>query len=280
MKEGLDDWHVRHITLEEAIAAGRVGIDWVEKRKRQWGENSAVYKNRVLAEFATDGSEGIIPLEWIEAAMDRWRAWDEQGRPGEGLGIRKIGVDAARYGVDKTVFAEGINDRLEKLHIYANQPVPVSAGYLKPLAHKSAAINIEMDSGLGAGIFDILRQEEDPFNPSMNLVDIYMAANTTRMDQTNTFRFNSTRSAAWWNMRELLDPMNEKNIALYPSDTLLGDLAAPRYEIVYRYGWLTICVEDKEHIRKKDRLGRSTDEGDATVLLFWDAQPSGGGVVF
>lgn len=279
-KEGYDDWLVRHITLDEAIAAGRIREDWVSKRAKQWGVNSAVFKNRVKGEFATSSADSVIPLAWIEASMDRWREWDESGRLGEGLGLRIMGVDTARFGDDKSVFAERIGDRVEKLYIYAKQSVPVTAGFLKPLAEKSHEVRIEMDSGLGASVFDILNEEIDFMNPSMNLVEITMGAGTTAMDKTNTFRFNSVRSASWWHMRELLDPDGDHDVALYPSDILLGDLAAPGYEIKYVYGYLTICVEQKVLIRKKNRLGRSTDEGDAVVLSFWDDPGGGGGVVF
>jgi hypothetical protein len=279
--EGYLDWLVRHVTIDEVIAAKRVGVDWVAQRKKQWGENSAVYKNRVLGEFASDDTEGVIPLDWIERAFDRYREWDEAGRLGEGLGNRILGVDTARYGDDKTCFAERINDRVETLHKFEKQDIPVTAGWLKPLAVKSSEVRIEMDSGLGAGVFDILNTEQGGWaTRTMNLTEVYMGAGTSYVDKTGTFRFSTTRSAAWWHLRELLDPNSGVDIALIPSDILLGDLAAPKYEIKYWHGMLTIFVEPKENIKKADRLGRSTDEGDAVVLCFWDYGGGGGGVVF
>ena len=73
------------------------------------------------------------------------------------MGRRVIGVDAARYGGDKTVFALGTDDRLEELHIYEKQSVTVSAGYLENFAKRAAETRIEMDSGLGASMYDILK---------------------------------------------------------------------------------------------------------------------------
>lgn len=131
--------------------------------------------------------------------------------------------------------------------------------------------------------------EQDPWNPSLNLIQIYMGAGTAAMDKTGIFRFNCVRSAAWWHMRELLDPESGYEIMLPPDDlidnlpsdiSLLGDLVAPRYEIKYFHGALTIFVEPKENIKKADRLGRSTDLGDAVVLSFWDDSGGGGGIVF
>ena len=67
---------------------------------------------------------------------------------------------------------------------------------------------------------------------------------------------------------------------LPPDVSLLGDLVAPKYEIKYYHGELAIFVEPKENIKKADRLGRSTDLGDAVVLAFWDVSGGGGGIVF
>lgn len=50
-KPGYEDWQVRRVSLEEVIQAGRVGPEWAEQRKQQWGEKSAVYQNKVLGEF-------------------------------------------------------------------------------------------------------------------------------------------------------------------------------------------------------------------------------------
>lgn len=275
-KTGYEDWKVLHVTIEDAVAAGRVGMTWVTKRMNQWGETSAVFRQRVKGEFASDEMEGVIPLSWIEAAQNRWEAWDAAGRVGEGMGFRVTGVDTARYGKDKSAFAHRCDTRLERLDTYAKQAVPVTAGYLKQTTKRGDEIRIEMDSGLGASLYDILNTEDDPFNPTMNLIQVYMGAGTFFVDSTHVFRFNNTRSAAWWNMRELLDPNNNNDIMLYPSDTLLGDLAAPNYAIKYQNDRLTICVEPKDDFRRQDRLGRSPDEGDATVISFFDDYNKGG----
>jgi hypothetical protein len=281
-KPGYEDWLVRHVTIDESIEANRISEDWVGARARQWGVNSAVYKNRVLGEFASDSSDGVIPLEWIEAAMTRWTEWEAQGKPMAGIGFRRLGVDTARHGGDKTIFAVRCDNRIEELIDHTGYDITVTAGFLKPLAMKANETVIEMDSGIGAGVFDILNNDNgnDILNQSMNLIDLYMGAGTSIMDKTGTFRFNGIRSAAWWHMREILDPTTGSNIMMPPDDELLGDLAAPSYELKYLHGALAVCVETKENLRKGNRLGRSTDKGDAVVLVFWDQLSTGGGFVF
>ncbi|MGH3168261.1 MAG: hypothetical protein ACRDN0_20555, partial [Trebonia sp.] len=66
-RPGYEDWHARHITLDEAMAAGRISPDWAEQRRRQWGADSAAYANRVLGDFHAADEDTVIPLRWIEA---------------------------------------------------------------------------------------------------------------------------------------------------------------------------------------------------------------------
>lgn len=68
---GLEDWRVRHVTLDECIAAGRISREKVEARARQWGE-SQLYKNHVEGVFWASEEDGIIPLRWVEAATTRY----------------------------------------------------------------------------------------------------------------------------------------------------------------------------------------------------------------
>lgn len=51
------------------------------------------------------------------------------------------------------------------------------------------------------------------------------------------------------------------------SDTLKADLTVPHWKVLSNG---TIQIESKDDIRK--RLGRSTDEGDAVVMSFWQGR--------
>ncbi|MFE7077901.1 hypothetical protein ACFU96_48325 [Streptomyces sp. NPDC057620] len=101
---GLEDWYVRHVTLAEAIAAGRISEEWAQQRARRWGRDSAMYANRVEGEFHASDEDSVIPLAWVEAAVERWHEWDQAGRP-QLEGRRVTGVDVARSGGDSTVLA-------------------------------------------------------------------------------------------------------------------------------------------------------------------------------
>jgi hypothetical protein len=258
-RPGYEDWHARHVTLAEAIESGRISEAWAEQRRKQWGEDSAAYANRVLGDFHSADEDTVIPLRWIEAANERWLEWDESGRP-DLPGAHTDGVDVARSGEDCTVIAIRRGPVLAELRRSSKEDTMQTTGRVKghldtdPLA--TAMVDV---IGIGAGVLDRLREQgcrAEAFNAS---------GGTKNKDATGELGFPNCRSAAWWLMRELLDPSAGSDIALPPDDELLGDLTAPKWKIL---SGGKIQVEAKDDIRK--RIGRSTDAGDATVQAFWE----------
>ena len=267
-KPGYEDWKVRHVTIDEAIAAGRISYKWVKQREKQWGRTSSVFQNRVLGEFADNSEEGVIPLSWVDAAMRRYVEWEKAGKPSL-EGVRTVGVDTARMGEDKTVLAIREASTICNIHVYSKLPTTATAGYVKTLSVGSD-IHIETDGGLGAAVYDMLREQKVP-----KLYPITVGGKTLRTDKSGELRFQNVRSAMWWNMRERLDPdSSEEPVMLPPNDILRNDLVTPKWEMMSNG---TVKLESKDEIRK--RLGRSTDYGDAVCLAFWK-ENRGGGVIF
>lgn len=260
-KPGYEDWWVRHVTLEEAIKAGRIDPAWAEQRRKQWGEKSAVFQNRVLGEFAASEEDGVIPLSWVEAAIDRWLELRDAKKLPK-YKIDRVGVDVARGGSDKSTLALKAKWVVTELRTLDVSDTMIVTGEARALLrrHKSARAVVDV-IGLGAGVFDRLREQGMPVEP------FNAGEKTDRLDKSGEFGFVDTRSAAWWNMRELLDPDSGEPVALPPDDELIGDLTAPRW-------WATsggkIKVESKDELRKPSRLGRSTDKADAVVMAFWE----------
>jgi hypothetical protein len=258
-RAGLEDWWVRHVTLEEAIAARRVSREWAEQRRRQWGENSAVYANRVLGEFHSSDEDGVIPLEWVELANERWRAWDDAGRPGRS-GLVVAGVDVARSGPDETVIAPRFGWNVDALRRSRKESTTQTKGRVSGLLSSHLQGRAVVDViGIGAGVVDQLRDD------GYSVVAFNAAERTDRKDRSGELGFKNKRAAAWWNLRELLDPELGEDVALPPDDLLTGDLTAPIYRVM---AGGKIQVEAKEDVGK--RIGRSTDSGDAVVQSFWD----------
>lgn len=258
-KPGFADWWVRHVTVEECIAAGRMSNDWVEQRKIQWGETSSVYQNRCLGEFAASDEEGIIPLSWVEMSMDRWRDWNDMGAVKEDFTC--VGVDVARSGYDKTVMAMRYSRIIAELRRTSKEDTMQTVGRVAGILRVNKGLAVVDLDGIGAGVVDRLREQ------NLEVVAFNATERTDRRDRSGELGFVNKRAAAWWNMRELLDPLNEEPIALPPDEKLLGDLVAPHTK---SHSSGKIMVEAKNEIR--DRLGRSTDDGDAVVMAFFTEQ--------
>jgi hypothetical protein len=258
-KPGLEDWWTRHVTVEEAKAAGRISEQWQEQRKKQWGADSAVYFNRVLGEFHTSDKDGVIPLEWIEAANERWNAWAEAGRVLPD-GPLTLGVDVAREGGDQTVLASRFGHVVTGLDRYSRQPTTATTGVVagKLRAHPGMTAIVDV-IGVGGGVVDQLREQKLP-------VSAFNASESCdAKDRSGELGFINTRSAAWWHLRELLDPAYGATLALPPDDALTGDLTAPRWKITSAG---KIQIEGKDDIRK--RIGRSPDDGDSVMQAVWE----------
>lgn len=253
-KPGYDDWWVRHVTKAEAVAAGRIDPAWAEARKLQWGSDSAVYQNRVEGQFAASEEDGVVPLAWIELANQRYEA-SARSAP-----LLQIGLDPARMGGDKSVKAKRFDRRIE-LEKYSKLDLMELVGLVAPdmVEHPGAQLVVDI-VGVGAGVHDRAAELYPgrvwPFHPQHR---------SDHYDRSGLVGFADTYSAAWWNIREMLDPNSGEELALPPDDDLTGDLTAPRWTMT---SGGKIKVEPKEKV--KERLGRSPDSGDATVMCVWN----------
>lgn len=269
---GLEDWWVRHVKVDEAIAAGRISEHWVEQRAKQWGRDSALFANRVLGEFHAADEDSLIPLAWVDAAIERWLLWKEAGFPE--LAIRTpqaISVDVARSGGDSTIIGHRIGYAVRSMEAHDREDTMQTAARVGPLLKHGASTDDDgtehprvtgvIDTiGVGAGVYDRLRELRHPVVPYTG------SARTDFKDRTGEYGFVNTRSAAYWNLRELLDPANDSVVMLPDDDLMVSDLTTPTWTI-------NSGAPPKIVVEKKDdvvaRLGRSPDRGDMVVMGFW-----------
>lgn len=258
-KPGFQDWHTIHVTLADAIRANRILPEWAENRKLQWGETSALYMNRVLGEFHAGDEDAVIPLAWAEAAVERWHEWVLAGRPDPGA-PHTIGVDVARTGEDKTALAIRWGDIVTELRVFSHADTMATTGRVAGILESDERATAIVDViGIGAGVVDRLREL------GMRVQAFNAARRTKRRDISGELGFVNTRAAAWYNLREQLDPSRGATLCLPDDDDLLADLSAPHQGEVMSGG--RIKIESKDDIRK--RLGHSPDRGDAVVQALW-----------
>lgn len=255
--EGLRDMLLSPLWVEERLHRW-VGTPTEGKSLSKFAQESALFTSKVRGQFPTTSSEGVVPLGWVEAAMARWRQWDADGRPPLPVNERHIlGVDVARGGEDRTCIAFREGHIVHRVHAFRNADTMETVGYVTDLMSTRPGSMAIVDSiGVGAGVLDRLREMQHSvqgFNAS---------AAARNKDRSGEFGFVNMRAAAWWNLRELLDPSRGSNIMLPDEESLKIDLTAPKWK--ERGG--RIQIESKDEIKK--RIGRSTDEGDSVVMSF------------
>lgn len=251
---GITEDDIREGTWEAKIAGALpnpklITPAWAADKYRSWGPSSPAYQARVLGRFPEQAEDALIPLSWIESAMERWEDAPE-GEPVE------IGVDVARYGEDKTVIAVRRGSKVMPLRVYAKESTMETVGRVIAECRAVTPSRIKVDViGIGAGVVDRLAEQRYPV--------VGVNVGESALDPE---RFANLRSELWWNLRERLDPNPKANpdpAALPPDDELLADLSGVKYRITSRG---QIEVEQKEDMKK--RLGRSPDRADAVVLAF------------
>lgn len=249
-KPGLEDWKAKHVTLDEAIAAGRVSRAWADQRRLQWGEESAIYRNRVLGEFHQTEADSVVPLSWIDSAVERWHEWNETKQMPHGRDV--YGIDVARGGADLTAIAHRIGHVVRSLREYNIGDTTKIAVRAKNLMVNQTDLSVVDTIGVGAGVVDIMRRW------GLNVHAFNASRKSKRRDRIGDFGFVNQRSAMWWLMRESLDPSFDPTLCLPPDENLAAELSAPKW----RLKGDKVQVESKDDIR--ERLGRSTDRADAT----------------
>ena len=215
-----------------------------------------MYRQRVLGDFAAEDADTVIPLAWLEAANRRWDDLTEYET------FTCVGVDVARFGDDKTVLALRAGEAISELRVTSKEDTMATAGRVKGVLDRFGGYAVVDVIGVGAGVVDQLREggyDIRAFNAS---------AGSKMLDRSGELGFVNRRSAAWWGLREFLDPATEAELAIPSDDLLTGDLVSPTWRTTSAG---RIVVEGKDGIRK--RLGRSTDHGDAVVQAFAPEEP-------
>lgn len=289
-KPGFEDWWVRHVTLEEAQRAGRITRQWAEQRKAMWGESSAVYQNKVRGEFCVQEESGVIPLAWIEEAMERHDAITQaiaEGKLDEPP-LTLLSADIAYSGSNQTAIARFRQDYVEAIETALHVDTMTTAGKLMGICRSACGVSAAelarlSDSeqrqrlrrvkvvvdviGVGAGVYDRCKEQ------GAHAIPFNAAEKTDRTDRTGELEMLNRRSAAWWGLREALDPTYFPTLCLPRDDRLLTELKLPKWK---QNSTGKIVVESKDDIArrlntlnaksKSEQNSTSTDLADTIVM--------------
>lgn len=225
--------------------------DWVDDKRRRWGEDSPLWQSKVLGRWPDTSADTLIRPQWITAAHELWADTPDYAGPPDSLG-----VDVARYGADHSIIGWASGPRYQTLIDIPSGPTTQLAGevaatmrHLYTTHGATPAAHVDT-VGVGGGVADILRAQHLPVRD--------MVAGAPSHDPD---RWPSLRCEWWWHARDLLEA---GRLALDPADQ---DLAAQLANIRWQ-----LDPRGRQRIETKDAMAargvHSPDRADALVMAY------------
>lgn len=257
---------------------------WVKEKETKWGTQSNMFKIRVLGEFPDENRDTLIPIRYIESALQR--GIDGTMAPDRIMGF---GLDVARQGSDSSVFGAKYESGLFRILEMTNKKRETeTAGQMKVLYDQFSPKPIrdlrEVEKMLGKNPDKIKQEEEQPV-PPINVDDIGVGGGVVDMliedeypvnginvgEKPDPFEdisekpelFLNKRAQYFWKLRTLF--MNER-VAI-EDDELAFELSKIRVEFL-RSG--KIKIVDKDTLKKAppEGIGRSPDRAECMMLTY------------
>lgn len=242
------------------VIKGLVTMQWVEERKRLWGEDHPLYQIKVLGEFpGREFGDLVIPPSLIEKA----REVVINPLPDDPV---ILGVDIGELGGDETTVALRKGSRLYWTDGWVDATLPNSTQRILDRINKYNVQEVRIDKiGVGVGVYDSLKELEREAKGRWRVVGI-----DVREKPVNQAKYADCRSEMWFEFREALRHdrvdlsqffKNTRN-----ADITIAQLMTPKYSIMPNTG--LIKVESKKEMR--NRKVPSPDRADAVIMAFYD----------
>ena len=272
-----------NVKQQRLVMPGLVTHEWVAERVKVWGEESPMYRARVMGDFSDQASNSLISLLHIEAAIQRHAA--EEVQLGESAILPPVlpailAVDVARFGEDQSVLLvatpsavlwleahHGLDTmelagRVVEAHrrwsaAHDSGPALSVPGSLGPDSVELATVKkIVVDEvGVGAGVVDRLKELGLPVT----------GINVGRPARQRA-QFANLRAEGYW---RLYDLFSQGHISIPNDPELVGQLASLRYSYNSRG---QLIIEGKDDARARGIP--SPDKADAMMLAFLGHNPT------
>ena len=237
-------WKTMTVSCKDADT---VDPDYVEEMARQYGEESNVFRVRVLGLPPTTDDNAIMGRTLVESAISR---------DVEATNVMPVwGIDIARMGSDRCALCKRKGNVItEPIKHWGGKDLMETVGLIvaeyESTPYNQRPSEILIDSiGLGAGVVDRLVELDLPAR------GINVAESSSMSD-----RYMRLRDELWFKCREWLE---QKDCQIPDQEELVNELTAVQYEILSSGKFK---VESKEQMKKRGY--RSPDIADALMLTF------------
>jgi hypothetical protein len=239
-------WYVIRITgdPEDPKRAPRIDLEWARQQIATYGRDNPWVASYILGQFPAQAFNALLTVEEVEAAMHR-----HQRRSDYDWSQKRIGVDPARFGDDRTVIFPRQGLAAFKPVVMRNvRTTDIAARVAKGIGDWGAELTFIDDTGhWGHGVVDNL------------LAAGYAVVPVIFSDPALDRRYKNRRAECWIEMANWV----KRGGALPPSvPELVAELTTPTYTFVSG----KFMLEEKDQVKK--RLGRSPDLADALATTF------------
>lgn len=172
----------------------------------------------------------------------------------EGIGDKKVGVDPARFGDDRTSITFRQGRKVHWIRSYSKKSTMEVAGIVKLIIDEVLPDQVAVDvGGLGAGVYDRLTE-------LVKSTDVQLLQVNSANSPIDEKKYTNKRAEMWGEMKLWLE---KQPVSVPDSDELQADLTQIRY---FYDSDNALKMEKKEDMKK--RGFRSPDTADALGLTF------------
>jgi hypothetical protein len=227
---------------------GLTSVDWVEHKKRAWGEDSARYKAKVLGEFPDEADNTFFPQATIDQGFDTEIEDDDAIRP-------TLGLDVARFGSDENVLYINRGGRVRLVDKWSKLDLIETARKVHEYGQRYMASVINIDvNGVGGGVVDALVRLDD-FSDAVYDIGAINGSNRS----PDPARWTNARAWHYDTFRELL--ADGKLDIDYEDNQIREEMISQTYHFSARG---SITMTSKDEMRKSGVS--SPDSLDAAIL--------------
>lgn len=244
------------------LIAGLAGREWIDEKRREWGEESPLYKVRVKGEFVLNEEGRVVSLHLIGQCEQRW--FDAAGE-----GRLQIGIDPAGPGLGGDESAYVVRRGQKVLAIVAMRGLTEEGhlanllGIIKEHARPrepEPLITVDREGAVGAAVYGTLRAYAEANDGKPGGFELHGIRSSERARREPKI-YERIRDELWMNLARWL-----KDGGAIPEDSKLAkELHLPAWESTITG---RLRVTPKDELRKL--LERSPDRADALALAVWE----------
>lgn len=239
---------------KKTMIPGLCSYEWVEDKRRRWGEDDPRWFGRVLGQIPKRSIDTVFSQADIDQAVACQDTHQNKNNSG-------VALDVAGEGDDSNVLYGGTDGIIEKDKIRGSQSASQNAMAVSTTLKELNGVFAVIDSdGMGIKEWQELNNL-DGFTDKYHLIKFHGNGKPEGVTRKDDYQFENLRAEAAFITRDRI----REGLAGMPNDSeLIEDLLEEKF---FENSKGKIQIEEKKDI--KERLNRSPDKGDAYKMLQW-----------